>query len=339
MYDLLLNEDETMIVDSVREFLGKELSLERLRSHATPLDHAAVWREMSALGWLGIGLPESVGGSGLGIVEEILIQRECARCLVTPNVLATVLAGHVAMIADDEDAAFRLVRGETMASLGIATSDDAPGGRQTISMLDWDGTGPVVSWTEEGMGLFDSSAVAALESADCLDESVTLNTGHVTLEDQIRFVSADAQPLRLRADILIAAALVGLAANACDLAVEYAKLREQFGRPIGSFQAIKHRCADMAVRQRLAWYQTCLAALKYRVGADDVGLQVASAFLLASEAARANGRACIQIHGGIGFQAECDAHRFLKRALVYDLVGGGEKAHADLIITAPEPAW
>ena len=82
--------------------------------------------------------------------------------------------------------------------------------------------------------------------------------------------------------MLLAASLVGLAGHACDLAVDYAKIREQFGKPIGTFQAIRHRCADMGVRQRLSWYQTSLACLKLEAGAPDAPLQIASAMLLAA---------------------------------------------------------
>jgi alkylation response protein AidB-like acyl-CoA dehydrogenase len=116
-------------------------------------------------------------------------------------------------------------------------------------------------------------------------------------------------------------------------------VREQFGKPIGSFQAIKQRCADMAVRQRLSWYQTSLACLKLAAGAEDAPLQVASAKLLAAEAAQENGRGCVQIHGGIGFQAECDAHWFLKRARVYDQAGGAVAEQARRVIAAPAPGW
>jgi alkylation response protein AidB-like acyl-CoA dehydrogenase len=151
------------------------------------------------------------------------------------------------------------------------------------------------------------------------------------------WVPAETAPLAARAQVLLAAALVGLAEHACDLAVEYAKVREQFGKPIGSFQAIKHRCADMAVRQRLAWYQTSLACLKLENGAPDAALHVASAKLLAAEAAHENGRACVQIHGGIGFQAECDAHWFLKRARVYDQAGGDIDRQAAVVLAAPPP--
>ena len=122
--------------------------------------------------------------------------------------------------------------------------------------------------------------------------------------------------------MLLAAGLTGIAEHACDLTVEYAKVREQFGQMIGSFQAVKHRCADMVVRARLAWYQTALACLKIETGTVDGALQAAAAKITAAQAAHENGRAAIQLHGGIGFQSECDAHWFMKRSHLYDQAGG-----------------
>jgi alkylation response protein AidB-like acyl-CoA dehydrogenase len=131
---------------------------------------------------------------------------------------------------------------------------------------------------------------------------------------------------------MLAAALTGLAEHACTLTVEYARIREQFGKPIGTFQAVKHRCADMGVRARLAWYQTSLACLKAQNRAKDADFQVASALLVAADAAHENGRAGIQMHGGIGFQAECDMHWFMKRAHVYDQLAGGRRRPSETVL-------
>jgi alkylation response protein AidB-like acyl-CoA dehydrogenase len=93
MWHLIPSDDEAMIADSVREFLAAEQPLERLRPNARPRD---AWSQMVELGWFGVGLPEAAGGAGMGLVAEALIQRECGRYLVSPSVLARVLAGHVA---------------------------------------------------------------------------------------------------------------------------------------------------------------------------------------------------------------------------------------------------
>src|SRR5262249_42311423 len=99
-----------------------------------------------------------------------------------------------------------------------------------------------------------------------------------------------------------------------DLAVDYAKTREQFGKPIGSFQAIKHKCADMAVNAEAACSQTLLAALSLSKQEHDSMFQGAAATVVSNRAAVSNGEETIQIHGGMGFTSDCDAHLFLKRA-------------------------
>lgn len=339
MWNLLLSDDQVMIADSVREFLSRELPIERLRPNARPRDLENVRQGMVDLGWFGVGIPESVGGTGMGLVEETLIQRECGRYLVSPGTLATVMGAHVACHTSRSSLVSELISGAKSASLAILEKPDWKDNPVPAMALDWNGSDFLLAWNEKGMGLFGSEAFTHVNTAECLDESVTLHVGQLDLHKPVCWVDTSEKPLTLRAQILLAARLVGMAEQACDLAVEYAKVREQFGNAIGSFQAIKHRCADMGVRARLSWYQTNLASLKIETGAKDTLLQVASAKLLAAEAASENGRAGIQIHGGIGFQAECDAHWFLKRAHLYDQAGGNMQVQTSRIIAEPSPLW
>jgi alkylation response protein AidB-like acyl-CoA dehydrogenase len=131
---------------------------------------------------------------------------------------------------------------------------------------------------------------------------------------------------------LTAAQLLGLADGALQLAVAYAKEREQFGRPIGSFQAVKHLCADMLTRVELARSAVYAAAVTLDGrGVDDPQRMVAAAKITAGEAALANGKSCIQVHGGMGFTAEVDAHFYLKRAFVLDTWFGSVDAHAEAV--------
>jgi len=337
MWKLLLNEDQTIVADSVNAYLARELPIERLRPKAAPCDLARVRADMVEHGWLGVGLPEAVGGSGLSLVEEVLVQRECGRFLVTPAVLATVLAAHVAHHARNADLASSLIAGKTSAALTILTEPDASADTARAYAFDWNGDDPLLVWNDQGMGLFDAASLMQAKADECLDDSVTLHAGLLALQRPRHWVDAKQAPLALRGQILLAAALVGLAWHACDLTVNYAKLRQQFGRPIGTFQAVKHRCADMAVRARLGWYQTGLACLKVETSAHDAVLQTAAAKLLAAQAAHENGRDAVHLHGGLGFQSECDAHWFMKRAHLYDQVGGSMQTQARRVIAEPSP--
>jgi alkylation response protein AidB-like acyl-CoA dehydrogenase len=336
MWDLTLSDEQAMIAEAVRDFLAAELPLERLRPKAPPRDPAAVRQGMAALGWFGVGLPEAAGGSGLGLVEEMLVQRECGRHLASPTVLATMLGAHVALHAGDTDLAAALVRGEVVAALALPMHA-APDLREVQAYaFDWSAGDLLLAWTDDGMGLFSPDAFLAPEPQEGLDDSVTAHAGSLQLGRSHRWVSMAQAPLPLRAKVLLAARLVGLAEQACDVTVEYAKVREQFGQPIGAFQAVKHRCADMAVHARLAWDLTSLAALAVEAG-EDARLQAASAKLAAAQAAHQNARAAIQLHGGIGYHAECDVHWFMKRAHLYDQVGGAMAVQAREVVEAPSP--
>jgi alkylation response protein AidB-like acyl-CoA dehydrogenase len=133
-----------------------------------------------------------------------------------------------------------------------------------------------------------------------------------------------------RGAVLVAAQLAGMAAATSDLAVAYAKERHQFDKPIGAFQAVKHICADTRVRADVARAVVDAAAVTFDdPGVGDVDRAVAAAKVVAGEAAVANARACIQVHGGMGFTWEIDAHLYLKRAWVLDRLFGTADSHAE----------
>ena len=120
--------------------------------------------------------------------------------------------------------------------------------------------------------------------------------------------------------------------SARDMAVTYAKDRKQFGQPIGSFQAIKHICADMAVRCEESASQLFYAALSLRDGTADAAVEIPAAAFIAARAALENAAAGIQVHGGIGMTAELDAHWFLKRAHVLDQAMGNSRRQLDRLL-------
>ena len=339
MLDLLLDEDEGMIAQTVRDYLARELPIDRLRPKAAPYDLAHARAEMFELGWFRIGLPESVGGAGLGLVEEMLIQRECGRYLVGPWAPAAVLGAHVAYHAGDPALASKLGSGETSVALAVPSSADGNATQIPTYAFDWNDGTLLLVCNDDGIGLFDAGTFTEVRPDQCLDESVAMHAGVLSALQPRCWISSKQAPLTSRAAVLFAAALVGLAEHACDLTVDYVKVRQQFGKPIGSFQAVKHRCADMALRARLGWYQTNLACLKLEAEASDAVFQSAAAKLVAAQAAHENGRAAIQMHGGIGFQAECDAHWFMKRAHLYDQAGGCVQKQAQRVLAQPSPLW
>lgn len=133
-------------------------------------------------------------------------------------------------------------------------------------------------------------------------------------------------PQLLRLRLIDAAALAGISQAAVDMSVAYAGTRAQFGRPIGSFQAVKHHCANMVSAARRARDQTCFAAVAIDEGRDDAALQVECALFVAGSAALENAGKNIQIHGGMGFSDEADPHLLIKRAQLLSTLAGGLEA-------------
>jgi alkylation response protein AidB-like acyl-CoA dehydrogenase len=147
-------------------------------------------------------------------------------------------------------------------------------------------------------------------------------------------VPGDAAALRRRATVLVAAEATGVAERTLEASVAYAKVRQQFGRPIGSFQAVKHRCADMAVRAEVARSITTWAAVALRDGEPDAARTVREAKALAADAALANAADNVQNHGGMGFTWEADAHLYLKRAWVLEHQLGTRAMQLDALAAA-----
>ena len=319
--DLALSDDQRMIEDGVRDFLQDRLPVERLRD---PQNHggaaeSAVWQELSGLGLFGLGCTEHLGGLGLGLGEEALVARALGLTLASPTVLAQLAAPHFAA-----DAALRaaLVAGTTRAVFANSLGDG------TAHLIDGGEAEQIVLLSPQGAVLVPRSALGEGHVAAGMDETVTL--ARVSMPDDLPARC----PIADRTSLLIAAYLTGIAQSATSMAVDYAKTREQFGQPIGAFQAIKHQCADMASRAAAAEAQCFYTAVGFGNGLDDAS-EIAAARMLAARAAIDNARANIQIHGGMGFTAECDAHLFLKRAHLMALLGSSRTAERQRLLGQP----
>ena len=185
----------------------------------------------------------------------------------------------------------------------------------------------------DGVRRLDPAAIATTAVERPVDALTPLGivTGDVPDGDVIAD-AATAERARLVGTVLTSALQLGLALRATELATGYAKEREQFGRVIGSFQAVKHLCADMLVRAEVARAAVYAAAVALDGRSDDDAARAASAAkILAGDAAIANGKAGIQVHGGIGFTWEVDAQRFWKRATVLDTHFGNSDEHAEAV--------
>lgn len=284
--DFQPTQDQRDLRAGVRDLLAGRYGREELRASVDAAAATgrsvdrALWRELGEAGFFALRLPEDEGGVGLGLPEAVLVFEEAGRALLPGPLVATHLAaGLVAGAAEGESVvtAFDL-EGPLVAHLGEADA-----------VLGADGE-PVEVYSGE-----------PVRSADPLTPLARVSVPG-------RPVAGG--PYRDAGALLTAALQLGSALRTVELAVRYAKEREQFGQPIGGFQAVKHLCAQMLVRAEVARTAVYAAA----VTADPA--EVAGAKLLADEAAVRGARDCLQVHGGMGFTWEADVHLHLKRAWV-----------------------
>ena len=300
--------DQLALASTIEESLVPLLPISRL--HASPTEEGRTWSSLDEIGIFGITASEEAGGSGLGAVEEALIAIALGRQLAAPSVLATMGAAHAAPTAGAA-----ALKGRRIAA-GLRRGD------RTVVVED-DAADLVLVRTPSGAGIYATGA-AASRPLDRRLWLADLSECDLFGEPLARF--DDSRLLRLR--LIDAAALSGIAATALDMAVSYARTREQFGRPIGSFQAVKHHCANMAIAASCARDQVSFAAVAVDDQRADAALQVECALWVAGSAALENAGKNIQIHGGIGFSDEADPHLLLKRAqLLITLAGGLEAAN------------
>jgi alkylation response protein AidB-like acyl-CoA dehydrogenase len=299
------SRDQLELIEALDSSITELLPLDRL--HKAAAESAETWSQLRELGVFDIAVPEDAGGSGLGAAEEALMALSLGRRLASPSVLATLGAAHAK--PTDGSAAFQ---GRTVGAGYVA------GGR-TVA-VDAAAAELLLVRTADGAVLTKRPPLG--NSVEDFLWGAPLSAAASPGETVGEF---DAQGL-LRLKLLDAAALAGVAATALDEGVAYANMREQFGRPIGSFQAIKHHCANMAIAARCARDQTSYAAVAVDQGRPDAALQVESAFYVAGRAALDNAGLNIQIHGGIGFSDEANPHLFVKRAQLLIAIAGGLEA-------------
>jgi alkylation response protein AidB-like acyl-CoA dehydrogenase len=186
---------------------------------------------------------------------------------------------------------------------------------------------------DDGLRVVDARTVAGTDAERPLDALTPVRFVSDALPDGERVLDRDRAPrLRTEGAVLTAAIQLGIAGRTVELATEYAKQREQFGRPIGSFQAVKHMAADMLVRTEVARGAVYAAACTLdRLSNDDPVRAAAAAAVVAGDAALANAEACIQVHGGIGYTWELDVQRYWKRAAVLETHFGTPDAWAEVV--------
>ncbi|MFJ3198834.1 acyl-CoA dehydrogenase family protein [Streptomyces sp. NPDC086989] len=274
--DFRLTDGQRDLRAGVRDLLAGRYGREALRASVESggaVDRE-LWRRLGEAGFFALRLPEADGGVGLGPAEAVLVFEEAGRALLPGPLVATHLAA--------------------------GTVPGAAEGTAVVTAFDLGG--PLVAHLGDADAVLGAPSLPAGEPVRSADPLTPLH--------RVASVPAGAEAYRDEGALLTAALQVGSASRTVEMAVRHGREREQFGQPVGAFQAVKHLCAQMLVRAEVA--RTALYAAA--VTADPA--EVAGAKLLADEAAVRNARDCLQVHGGMGFTWEADVHLHLKRAWV-----------------------
>jgi alkylation response protein AidB-like acyl-CoA dehydrogenase len=301
--DFDLSEEQRQLQDELRRMLAARCTTATRRA-AQDLPGAVdrdLWRHLADTGVFALRLPEADGGIGLGLADASVVFEELGRAAVPGPVVWTSLAAG-------------LVDG---AATGEVVVGGLVGGGPIVEHLD--GLDVLLVLDASGVRRVDPRLVDATPVERPLDPLTPVHVAELPDGDQI--AGADVAATWHRdAAVLVGSLQVGLGAAAVDLATAYAMERHQFGRPIGSFQALKHLLADAVTQVEVARTAVQSAAVISDEGAsdDDARRAAHSARVVASRAADRAGRACIQVHGGMGYTWEVEAHLLLKRAMVLD---------------------
>jgi alkylation response protein AidB-like acyl-CoA dehydrogenase len=334
---IAITEDHAALAATVSDFLVKHdargAARAILETEAEPLP--PFWDDLAALGWLGLHLPEDHGGSGFGLPELVVVVEELGRAITPGPFVPTVVASGTLAASATPELQARLLPGLADGSrigavaLGgdVEVRDGAAhgpagvvigGGLADVLLV---GTGDDVAVVERAAGGWQVDVPPNLDP--------TRRSARVVLDGAPAEVLPGArQTLVDLTRLLFAAESTGIARECTELASEYAKVRQQFGRPIATFQAVKHHCANMVVAAELA---TCLvwdAARAASAGGDQLTYTAAMAAALAVPAADLDAQLNTQVHGGIGFTWEHDAHLYLRRATAVEAVLDAEAAAA-----------
>jgi len=353
--DFGFTAEQEMLRDAARKFLATACTSATVRAaieDATAHD-PRLWRMLADLGWLGILVPAEHEGQGGDFLDLAVVLEETGKALLPGPFFATAVLGAAAIAADGSaEQRARLLppiaRGERIVAVTLDVGDPAEPGFTLVAgaprvrgrarfVMDAHVADALVVATDGPLVLVERGTgveVTSLPSVDMTRRLCTVELRDAPGEPLAGDATAALRRLRDRACAGLALELVGVGQRALEMAVAYANERTQFGRPIGSFQAIKHKCVDMMVAVETARSLAYYAAWAVAEDAADAGRAAAMAKAYAGDMAKTVTSEAIQVHGGIGFTWEHDLHLYYRRALAADAAFGAAPAHRETIVQA-----
>jgi len=344
--DFDLNDEQRDLRDAARRYLEREAPIGYARAMMDDERgfRDEVWKQMAVQGWLALPLPADHEGLDMGAIALSILVAEMGRVVAPGPYLSTVLAGMAIADAgsDEQKRTFlpRMASGDLIAAVAAGPGDVEESGGHLRGERRFVADGAIAETVV--VVAHTSGEEAALYIAEPSERTPVATMDQTRKHAHLRFEGVPAERLgsshlsavdRLldRAALAIAAESLGGAERVSEMAVEYAKARTQFGRPIGSFQAVKHRAADMLVdveSLRNAVYYASWAAER---GLPDASLAISMAKAFAADAYRRVAQGGIQIHGGIGFTWEHDMHLYFKRAKANEVAFGDATFHRERV--------
>jgi alkylation response protein AidB-like acyl-CoA dehydrogenase len=321
------SDDQQAIKRTAKDLLADRFKFERVRelAEAGSYDEGA-WKELCELGWPGIFVAEEHGGQGLGIVELIILMEELGYSLAPLPFLSNATAGLVIQAAGSDEQKQRwlpgIASGELRGAAGMLRGDEAK------LVPDGEGADVIVLCGADGVRVVEGSA-AEVEPVATMD--ATRRFARVRAGSAGEALEGEPGPGIGAALLAVSAELTGVAQRAMEMAVDYARDRKQFGRPIGAYQAVSHRCAQMLLETEGARSATYWGAWTADSEPESLELAASMAKAYASDAGWRVCSSSLQVHGGIGFTWEHDLHFLLKRAKVDSLLWGSASEHRERV--------
>jgi alkylation response protein AidB-like acyl-CoA dehydrogenase len=338
-----LNDEQQEIKRTAHEFLASRFKPEKVRQLAESRSYDdGLWKEISELGWAGIAIAEEDGGQGLGMVElAVLLEESGIACAPTPLLGSAGAALVISAAGSDEQRAEwlpKLASGEATGAFG-GFGHAANGEGESTLFCDLPTADVAVIFHADGAFVAPASELD-FETFEAID--ATRSYGRIS-EPAGDPLPGDVDAGRDRLAIAIAAELTGIAQRTMEMAVEYARERQQFGRPIGAYQAVGHRCAAMLLATEESRSLTYYAAWTADAEPESLPMAAAMAGARASEAGWEVPASALQVFGGIGFTWEHDLQFWLKRGRVGSRMLGTPRDHRERVadlsgLGAGEPA-
>jgi alkylation response protein AidB-like acyl-CoA dehydrogenase len=319
-------DDQQAIKRTAKDLLADRFKPERVRelAEAKTYDDEA-WKEMCELGWAGIFIDEAHGGQELGTVELIILMEELGYALAPVPLLSNSAAGLAIQAAGSDEQRERwlpgLASGELRGTVGLLRGGEA---RLVPDAADAD----LIVLAGEDAAVVAERGAAEVDAFEALDATRRFARVRADGGDAL---SGDVQPALDRICAAIAAETVGVAQRAMEMAVDYARERKQFDRPIGSYQAVSHRCAQMLLEVEGSRSAAYYAAWCADAEPDSLAQAASMAKAYASDAGWRVCTSSLQVHGGIGFTWEHDLHFYLKRAKANALMFGSAAEHRERV--------